>query len=259
MKRIKDKTVALQASNSNTQSNTGANTGANTRAADQIVATIEQKILDGVLVSGTTLSTERELMNDFSASRSVVREAIVSLANRGLIETRPRFRPTVRKPSYDTAIDSIGSIINLLLTEKNGIKNLYDSRVFVERLLVRDAALYANKDHIVALRDALRANELAISDSRDFFRTDIAFHQVLYQIPKNPIFPAIHNAYTNWLAPHWEVMERSVERNQLNFKSHKAIFDAILERNPDTAEEALKTHLQFAWELVSVTFEEEES
>jgi DNA-binding GntR family transcriptional regulator len=40
--------------------------------------------------------------------------------------------------------------------------------------------------------------------------------------------------------------------------SHKAIFDAIVERDADAAEEALETHLKAAWEYVRVTFELEE-
>ncbi len=89
----------------------------------------------------------------------------------------------------------------------------------------------------------------------DFYRTDTLFHGVLYQIPKNPIFPAIHQGYTSWLAPHWEKMLRSPERNKVNYRAHKAILDAIVDRDPDAADEALTNHLKAAWEYVSVTFE----
>ncbi|MEM8704804.1 MAG: FCD domain-containing protein [Pseudomonadota bacterium] len=225
------------------------------RAADNVVAMLEAKIVSGELEDQTPLPAERELMEQFGASRTVIREAISQLSSRGLIETRPRFRPIVRKPDYATVLHACGNVVQHLLTDKTGIKNLYDSRVFIERALVREAALSARKDDIVSLREALEENRKAIPDSNEFYRTDVAFHGVLYRIPRNPIFPAMHEGYTSWLAPQWDRMLRSPERNEVNYLAHKSILDAILERDPVAAEEALNNHLKAAWEFVRVTFD----
>ncbi|MBG6155204.1 DNA-binding FadR family transcriptional regulator [Labrenzia sp. EL_159] len=225
------------------------------RAADSVVAMLEAKIVSGELENRTPLPAERELMEQFGASRTVIREAISKLSSRGLIETRPRFRPIVRKPDYATVLHACGNVVQHLLTERSGIKNLYDSRVFIERALVREAALAARKEDIVNLRAALEDNRNAISDSSEFYRTDVAFHGVLYRIPRNPIFPTIHEGYTSWLAPQWDRMLRSPERNEVNYLAHKAILDAIMERDPLAAEEALTNHLKAAWEFVRVTFD----
>lgn len=225
------------------------------RAADNVVAMLEAKIVSGELEDQTPLPAERELMEQFGASRTVIREAISKLSSRGLIETKPRFRPIVRKPDYATVLHACGNVVQHLLTDKTGIKNLYDSRVFIERALVREAALSARKDDIVSLREALEENRKAIPDSNEFYRTDVAFHGVLYRIPRNPIFPAMHEGYTSWLAPQWDRMLRSPERNEVNYLAHKSILDAILERDPVAAEEALNNHLKAAWEFVRVTFD----
>jgi len=225
------------------------------RAADNVVAMLEAKIVSGELEDKTPLPAERELMEQFGASRTVIREAISQLSSRGLIETRPRFRPIVRKPDYATVLHACGNVVQHLLTDRTGIKNLYDSRVFIERALVREAALSARKDDIVSLREALEENRKAIPDSNEFYRTDVAFHGVLYRIPRNPIFPAMHEGYTSWLAPQWDRMLRSPERNEVNYLAHKSIFDAIVERDPVAAEEALNNHLKAAWEFVRVTFD----
>ncbi|CAJ1369861.1 MAG: FCD domain-containing protein [Roseibium album] len=225
------------------------------RAADSVVAMLEAKIVSGELENRAPLPAERELMEQFGASRTVIREAISKLSSRGLIETRPRFRPIVRKPDYATVLHACGNVVQHLLTERSGIKNLYDSRVFIERALVREAALAARKEDIVNLRAALEDNRNAISDSSEFYRTDVAFHGVLYRIPRNPIFPTIHEGYTSWLAPQWDRMLRSPERNEVNYLAHKAILDAIMERDPLAAEEALTNHLKAAWEFVRVTFD----
>lgn len=227
------------------------------RASDWIVEQIQRQILAGELIDDTPLPPERDLMERFSASRTVVREAVATLANRGLVEARPRYRPIVRKPGFDTALNSIGSVVELLLRQQGGVQSLFQSRVFVERGLVRDAAVSASRDDIARLKSALAANRDARNDSESFYRTDIAFHGVLYEIPKNPIFATLHGAYSSWLAPHWSSMVRSPERNDMNYRSHAAIYTAILERDPDAAEDALATHLQTAWEHVRATFEPE--
>lgn len=229
--------------------------GMSGRAADHVVAELEAQIVSGHLKNKMPLPSERELMDQFGTSRTVIREAISSLASLGLIETRPRFRPIVRKPDYATVLHACGNVVQHLLADKTGIKNLYDSRVFVERTLVRDAATHAKKEDIADLKQALMDNRAAIPDSQEFYRTDMAFHGVLYRIPKNPIFPAIHEGYTSWLAPRWNKMLRSPERNETNYLAHKAIFDAILERDPAEAEKALVNHLTAAWEFVRVTFD----
>ena len=115
--------------------------------------------------------------------------------------------------------------------------------------------MHARKEDIDDLRAALADNEAAIDNSDEFYRTDIASHGVLYRIPRNPIFPAVHSAYTSWLAPHWSRMPRSPERNAMNYRSHVEIFDRIVERDGEGAELALTRHLDAAWEYVRVTFD----
>ena len=228
--------------------------GKSTRAADVIFEAIEARIVSGELKDSTPLPAERALMEEFGASRTVVREAITALANRGLIDARPRFRPVVRRVGYESVIDATGPVIRRLLHDRHGVRNLYETRVFVERMLVRDAALHADREDIRRLKDALAANAAAMDDSAAFYATDVAFHRVLYEIAHNPVFVATHEGFVAWLAPQWAKMERSPERNGRNYIAHEEIFDAILERDPDRAEAALRRHLDAAWEFVSSTF-----
>lgn len=226
------------------------------RRADDIVKEVEQRILDGRLAVGAILPSERVLMDEFSASRTVVREAITALSNRGLLDCKPRFRPTIRKPGMETALDITTPIVQQLLGSRGGVENLYKMRVFIETGLVRHAAVHADKNGISQLRQALQANEAAIDNSDNFYQTDTAFHAVLYELGDNPILPAVHAGFTSWLAPHWDRMPRMPERNQQNYLAHEQIFNCILDRDPDAAEAALKQHLNRAWELVRGTFKE---
>ncbi len=227
-----------------------------TRAADNLVSIFERQIIDGTLAVGKPLPPEREIMQSFGVSRTVVREAVRALAAKGLVEARPRYRPVVRTPGYDAAIEAVGSVVNRLLTVPGGVRNLFELRIMMEAALVRDAALHAGKDHVVRMKQALADNEGALGDSERFFETDVAFHRVLYEVPDNPVLPQIHQAYTDWLSSHWTRMPRDPERNHVNYRAHGRIFESILFRDPDAAERALRDHLDDAWDQVRLTFEE---
>jgi DNA-binding FadR family transcriptional regulator len=224
------------------------------RAADSVVAEIEQDIVTGKLANGAPLPPERDLMGRFSVSRTVVREAIATLTTRGLLECKPRHRPIVRSPGYDAAFSAVGNVVVHLLKQNNGVKTLFDARIFLEAALVRHAALHACKEDIAALREALADNLAAIDDPVAFDNTDVAFHAIFYAISGNPIFPAIHRAFVSWLFGHWQSMPRSAEQNLAYHAGHKAMFDAIINRDPEGAEKALQSHLEEAWETVRGTF-----
>lgn len=225
-----------------------------TRAADAVVAALEERIYSGQLKDGQMLPAERELIEEFGVSRTVAREAVKILGGKGLIEARPRHRPVVRQPDFETALGVLGGLVNHLIGQSGGVKHLFDTRIFVEAGLVRSAALDASKDDIANLRTALEHNRDCIDDSAQFYETDMAFHAVLYTIPRNPIFPALHRSFCEWLEGRWRQMPRLSERNARNFAAHQAIFDAILNRDPDTAERALRTHLADSWTQVRNTF-----
>lgn len=225
------------------------------RASDQLIELFERQILDGELQAGQPLPPEREIVQGHGVSRTVVREALRALANKGLITARPGHRPVVAQPGYDAAIGVLESIVNQLLGQPGGIRNLFDVRTRMEASLVRDAARIARSDDIERLEAALAANLEAVPDSAKFYETDVAFHGILYDIPGNPVLPAIHRAYTEWLSKQWLQMPRLPSRNQANYEAHKAIFDAILRRDADKAEAALRVHLDAAWRQVSSTFD----
>ncbi len=225
------------------------------RAANLVVSALEKRIYTGQLKSDSMLPAERELSEEFCVSRTVAREAVKILGGKGLIDVRPRHRPVVLQPNYEMAVGVLGNLVNYLMEQPEGVEHLFRIRIFVEAGLVRMAATDARKEEIASLREALAHNADAIEDSEKFYETDMAFHAVLYTVPRNPIFPALHRSFCDWLAVHWKQMPRLPERNRWNHESHKAILDAILDRDPDKAELALRQHLDDAWTQVCQTFE----
>jgi DNA-binding FadR family transcriptional regulator len=225
------------------------------KASDRIVAAILKEIESGAWKAGERLPPERELMRSYSLGRSAVREAIAQLAARGVLRVRAGYRPVIEEKGYETALATFGNLVSHMVADKSGIENLFGMRVFVEASLVRHAAKHATPKNIKELRSALEENRAAIHDPEAFYRTDVAFHRVLYEIPGNPILPVIHKVYVDWLYKHWKRMPRNPDINRMNNSAHAGIVDAIVNRDPDAAEERLRSHLTTAWQFVRSTFE----
>ncbi|MEM8804046.1 MAG: FCD domain-containing protein, partial [Pseudomonadota bacterium] len=216
---------------------------ASERAADKLFRYFVEQIRSGDLREGATLPPEREIVETHGVSRTVVRETVQALANKGLVEARPRFRPVVRRPDFDAAFDTVDTIVRELLADQKGVKNLFDTRIMVEVSLVRGASRAASQTDLSALQAALVANEAAVDDNSLFFRTDVAFHGVLFQMSRNPLLMSLHRAYVSWLSPQWTKMPRNPERNANNYRAHRKVYDAVLARDADAAEDALRAHL----------------
>jgi DNA-binding FadR family transcriptional regulator len=224
------------------------------RLASVVSEALVDLIDSGELAVGSRLPTERVLMKRFGISRAAVREAIATLANRGLLLARPGHRPIVQRPGYDAAFHTIGSLVGDIVYDETGVWNLFETRIFVEAALVRNAALHATAQDMDELEAALEDNRAAIGDHPRFYVTDVAFHEVLYRIPRNPIYPALHKAYVEWLMSHWMAMSQAIEVDRMNHGAHASIHRAIARRDADEAERMLRSHLATAWEFVRMTF-----
>lgn len=224
-------------------------------AAQRVRTRLGAMIRSGELEAGAWLPTERQLMLDFRVGRSVIREAITELASQGLLKIRPRCRPVVSRPDVVSALGALGQSVNhLTLGNETAVKTLFETRVFMEVGLARWAARHARREDIAELRAALKANQDAIGLPGDFERSDADFHHLLYRIPRNEIYPAVHRAYVEWLFDHWRAIEATPELDALYHAGHAAILTAIVERDPDAAEAAVRQHLKLAWEKVRITF-----
>ena len=116
---------------------------------------------------------------------------------------------------------------------------------------MRYAAEKADERDLERLRAALEANRGALGDVDEFKRTDIAFHYVLAEIPRNPIFPAIHNAIAEWLTEQRRTTLRIPGQTEIAYKAHERIYRAIASRSADKAEKAMTAHLDQVFRIYS--------
>ncbi|MCE9870462.1 transcriptional regulator NanR [Hafnia alvei] len=215
------------------------------KLSDVVEEELEQMIRRREFAEGEQLPSERELMAFFNVGRPSVREALAALKRKGLVQINNGERARVCRPSADTIISELSGMAKDFLTKPDGIAHFEQLRLFFESSLVRYAAEFATDEQIARLGKALEMNSQSLDDNDLFIRSDIEFHRELAEIPGNPIFMVIHVALLDWLIaarPTVSLAELHAHNN-ISYQQHIEIYQAICKRDPDAADNALKSHL----------------
>ncbi|WP_065572067.1 FadR/GntR family transcriptional regulator [Microbacterium oleivorans] len=167
-------------------------TPATTASHAHIVETLGRRIVGGELPPGTGL-TLAGLEESFTASRTVVREAVRVLEAHGLLTSRRRVGLVVRPQAEWDILNA--DIIEWSLDSprrRDVLIELTDLRVAVEPVAARLAADRASRsDRDELLRWATLLSDLGsqgLGDSDEYLEADIAYHRLLLKASGNALF-----------------------------------------------------------------------
>jgi len=219
------------------------------KLSDRVVALLEDEIVRGVRPLGDQLPSERELMRLFGVGRPAIREALFTLRRKGLVKVGNGTRARVTQPTPAAILGELSGAARHLLEQPDGQQHFQEARSFFEIALARYAARHSTAKDVARLEAALAANRASINDLPAFKRTDIDFHFVLAEIPRNPIFPAIHDAMVDWLTNQRDVTLEVAGQVQIAYKAHERIFKAVASRDADAAEKAMAAHLKQLYQV----------
>jgi GntR family transcriptional regulator, sialic acid-inducible nan operon repressor len=229
--------------------------GESQRIYEHIAFEISEQINHGKLQDGALLPSERELAETYGASRASIRQALLSLQSSGLILLRQRARARVTRIGTPAFFNQLSGAAKALLSEPQGVSNFQEARMLFECGLARYAARHASQKEVDRLERALAMNKRAINNPERFAKTDLAFHDILAEIPRNPIFTALDVALSEWLMEQrrFGTTIRGASRSAYN--GHEAIYRAIARHDVEGADRAMAEHLrtvmQFYWRAVS--------
>jgi GntR family transcriptional regulator, transcriptional repressor for pyruvate dehydrogenase complex len=211
---------------------------------DQIAKDLEEKIVQGKLVPGERLPSERSLCSLFGVGRTTIREALKSLAVRGLITRSARGAIAADLESIQLPGTDLAS-----LAAQTSIKQLFEVRKLMEVRIAGWAALRATADEIDAMRLAIEAdlsrNTAAGNPSR-------IFHDALAKAAHNPALVQVYESgrYLFFRLPfYWKLFDDAevktvrAARHELARRWHEQILKAIVERDAAEAEGAMFQHL----------------
>lgn len=213
---------------------------------EQVLSALQNLIIDEHLQPGTELPSERELSEQLQVSRFSLREALRVAEAQGLIEIRRGKRPTVSNPSAAAAAKVIGLALR---RSKKPFLELIIARQALECQIARYAAELIEEADL----DAMQATIDTMENERDNLdlctQKDIEFHNILLRASENVVFEIM-------LSPVSELLKRS-RRITLEYrgvdialKAHKEILNAVRDKDPDGAYNAMTEHLAITEETI---------
>jgi GntR family transcriptional repressor for pyruvate dehydrogenase complex len=208
-------------------------------SSDAIALTLEERVLSGELGTGGRLASERQLALEFGASRPMVREALRTLIERGLIEVQPGRGAFVRSDNGARRFQPLD-----LEYRRRGTtaRQLSEARLMLEMEAVALAALHADADDLAAVEAALERLE-ASPTPLDRIRNDLAFHIALVAASHNPL---IETMFASIQGLSVELMVRSAGDPEILRKGapyHRIAFEAVRDRDAVAARAAIQAHL----------------
>lgn len=216
-----------------------------TKLFEQVEAELAEEIAEGILAPGDAMPAERELMERFGVGRPSIREALFSLAKRGLIQAGSGRRPRVLQPSFDTVLGELNLVARQVLRDQGNVETLVDLRGLLECAIARRAAVEATPEQVKDLREKLAANKAAIGTFEPFWETDLEFHSAIANIANNTLVPVVVNTLLKWLIEQQRVTIRKAGIDKKSYRQHVDIVDAIAKGDPDAAELAMQAHINY--------------
>lgn len=217
------------------------------RLYQEIVDQIQSQIQRGQLVPGDRLPPERVLAEQFGVSRTAVREAIKSLAEKGLITVEVGRGTFVCAMTSDHVVESMSMLLG---DERGSLASLQAARELLEIPIARLAARNRTAAHVVRLGELLRQMELGQQQPQAFIDADTDFHIELARATGNPVLGVLSETIVALLRKHRILLTEFEQELPAALNSHRAILAAVTAGRSRAAGDAMQQHLAHVSEVL---------
>ena len=210
------------------------------RVSEEVTDRIKRAILLGEFKAGDKLPSERDLAKQFQVSRVAIREALRKLEHSGFIVTRQGATggTYVTDLTFEYLTDAF---LDLFLSDKIGIPELYQVRLFLEPEIARLAALAITPGYTQRLKEALQIEELPATSLREDIGMTTAVHYILAEMCGNRFFEAILRS--SMKLTHRVIEVVNPDPYTLHPRGvHRPIVEAVLSGDSEAASSAMKKH-----------------
>jgi GntR family transcriptional regulator, transcriptional repressor for pyruvate dehydrogenase complex len=206
------------------------------RVADEIAQLIEKNEYK----KGERLPNEFQLAESLNVGRGTIREAIKLLASKNIVEIR-RGLGTFVTEKTGLVNDPLG--LHFVENKERLAVDLMELRMMIEPEIAALAAERASDEDIRKIQEACQAVEQKIQNKQPFTEEDIRFHEAIAESCKNQVvpnvIPVIHSAVREL------IKATNAQLTELTIKTHRAVVDAIAQRDPEKARAAMCDHMAY--------------
>jgi DNA-binding FadR family transcriptional regulator len=215
-----------------------------------VVAELVDLIVTGQLKEGDLLPPEGPLSEHFGVSRTVLRESVKRLEEKGLVIVSQGRGTQVQAPGYWNMLDPV--VLSALIDNDESLGVLDELtvvRASLEAAMAGAVARSHTAEELRRLENALTAMRESESETDSFRQADVVFHYAMMEISGNRLAENI--------AKH--LYKRAVESSRyqginppdavaLTLDEHAAVVAAIAAGDPAAAERAMHDHIHISWE-----------
>lgn len=213
------------------------------KLADRVIDEIKRMITVGELREGDKLPNQNEFAEQLGVSRTVLREALHTMAILGVVEQRPKIGTvivTVAPLIYTEHINAP------LIDDPSATVELIEVRRVVEVGAVELAAVNAGAKQIKQLgrlvQDMEKLQEKG--DTNAYGKKNMMFHLLVAESSGNRfmghLLATIRGFMERWTMESLLVLPGLPQRS---IKSHREIYQAIADHDPAAASEAMRRHI----------------
>jgi DNA-binding FadR family transcriptional regulator len=212
-------------------------------AHGELVHTLGARVVSGQIATNEILNGD-EIGLEFGVSRTVVREALKVLASKGLVESVKKLGTYATQQSSWNWLDPDVMRWRFENTDSFSLlEDLGEVRLALEPIAARLAALRRPEEEISAMGDAIMAMAQAskkgsINPGR-FTEADIEFHSAIYRATRNQFLLSFSRVMETGLLIRDQLVHESETEMADVVRKHRKIFEAIVAREPEAAEQRM--------------------
>ncbi len=222
---------------------------------ESIIDQIRSQIAKGILKPGDLLPPERQLSEMIGVNRHSLRTALKVMEYIGVLESKSGVGTIVRSVAQDALVQEFTKLAEF--SPRKLLFELIEFRKALEPHIAELAAQRATDEDLACIEKAIIDLENELKGNRPRTDADERLHIALARATHNSTFVKLTEPMNSMLE---EFRERSLgvpRRRQELLKEHKMIYEAVKDRKPKEAKEAMAYHLRSVEAMLSSVNEDE--
>ena len=207
----------------------------------KVAEDIESRIKSGLLTEGEKLPSEREMAENYSVSRNVVREALKMFNEKGLVDILTGKGAYVTKPKAD---DLLGKFENALDCSNVNAEELLEARLEMELVIAKKVIANVTDEDIRKMKELFSYMEDSIYNISEYLKLDARFHLFLAQCSNNQVLVLIASTLNNLTDRRSYFSNKGIELIKRAQREHAQMIEAIEKRNYMEFETSIRRHLE---------------
>ena len=207
------------------------------RVGERILALISE----GSLAPGDQLPAERTLAEQLAVSRTVVREALRSLASMNVLEIRHGAGVFVGPLDLASLMQPLQFAVSI---DHTALSQVAEARLVLEPGLAQLAAARADEPDIIRLRELVVEAAGLVNDPPGFLEVDLAFHSEVRRLANNSFLSRFMDSLEELARTSRTLTNPISNMREKTVRDLHQIAAAIARHDAVAAAEAMREHVQ---------------